>query len=637
MPSIALRHLLLLAAISLSACSNDPDEPAGAPGPVATVEVTPAAGTVAVGVTLQLEATARDAAGREVTGGRVVWSSTNVSAATVDSTGTVLGVGAGAAAIVAIIGGMNASAQITVTANPVVSVEVVPSKDSLKAGKTLQLTATPKDAEGRSLLGKAVTWAGAGAATVNGDGLVSAVTPGVANVTATVDGVTGNAELTVYELPIAEVVIDPRSRVLVVGDSFRLSWDLLDSEGDRIFNDRQPDWSSSNPAVAALHEEPFNFSLELVGTGTTTLQATVEGVTGSSELAVIAPPTLASVSTGDGFPCAVTGDGIGLCWELATPSGHGGAEMLWPRGPELAPAFTTIEAGVGFRCGLTPAGVAECWGGRGLALGGGSADTSSIPAPVAGGLTFTSISVSASHACALTAAGAAYCWGLNSAGQLGAPSTDQCERDPCSLEPVAVLGGLTFGSISAGAWHTCAVTTGGKAYCWGRNAEGELGDGTIENRPEPTPVDGDLFFDSISAGGAGDTPSGRTCGVTTTKVAYCWGPMPGDGTSFPHPEPTRVAGEFQWREVRSGAAWSCGIVTTGDAYCWGDHRRGQLGTGNTAASLVPALVAGGHTWTALDAGTASQSCGLTTDGIIYCWGQLLETRTFTPIELPGQP
>jgi alpha-tubulin suppressor-like RCC1 family protein len=72
-------------------------------------------------------------------------------------------------------------------------------------------------------------------------------------------------------------------------------------------------------------------------------------------------------------------------------------------------------------------------------------------------------------------------------------------------------------------------------------------------------------------------------------------------------------------------------------YCWGDHRRGQLGTGNTSASLVPALVAGGHTWTAVDAGSASQNCGLTTDGVIYCWGQLLETRTFTPVELMGQP
>jgi Regulator of Chromosome Condensation (RCC1) repeat protein/regulator of chromosome condensation (RCC1) repeat-containing protein len=433
------------------------------------------------------------------------------------------------------------------------------------------------------------------------------------------------------------VVIDPRSRVLVVGDSFRVSWDLLDAEGDRVFNDEQPDWTSTNPAVGVVHDEPFNFSLEAVGTGTTTLRATVNGVTGSEAMTVIAPPTLASVSTGDGFPCAVTGDDVGLCWELATPTGHGAAEVLWPRGPELAPAFTTIEAGVGFRCGLTVAGVAECWGGRGLALGRGSADTSSIPAPVAGGLTFTSISASASHACALTAGGAAYCWGLNSAGQLGAASTDQCDGESCSLEPIAVSGGLTFESISAGAWHTCAVTAGGKAYCWGRNAEGELGDGTIENSSEPTPVDGDLFFASISAGGLSDTPSGHTCGVTTTKVAYCWGPMPGDGTSFAHMEPTPVAGQFQWRDVRAGAAWSCGIVTTGDMYCWGDHRRGQLGTGNTSASLVPALVAGGHTWTAVDAGSASQNCGLTTDGVIYCWGQLLETRTFTPVELMGQP
>ncbi len=632
-----LRHSVLFAIVSLTACSNDPDEPPGLPGPVATVEVAPETGTLPEGLTVRLEATARDSAGREITGRRVVWSSSNISAARVDTTGTVLGVGAGTATIVAVIGGKNASAEITVTANPVVSVEVTPAEDSLKSGKTLQLTAIPKDAEGRSLLGKRVTWDEAGVASVNEDGLVSAFTPGSSLVVATVDGVTGSSDITVYQLPIAEVVIDPRSRVLVVGDSFRLSWDLLDAEGDRIFNDEQPDWTSSNPAAGFVHAEPFNFSLEVIGTGATTLQATVEGVTGSEEMSVIAPPTLASVSTGDEFPCAVTDDEVGLCWEAATPTGHGSAEVLWPRGPELAPPFTTIEAGVGFSCGLTPAGIAECWGGRGLALGRGSADTSSIPAPVAGGLTFTALSTSASHACALTAAGAAYCWGLNSSGQLGAPSTDQCDGEPCSLEPLPVSGGLSFGSISAGAWHTCALTVGGKAYCWGRNAEGELGDGTIDNRTEPTPVGGDLLFTSISAGGIAGTPSGRTCGVATTKVAYCWGPMAGDGTRTAYPEPTPVAGQFQWRDVRAGAVSSCGIVTTGDMYCWGDHRRGQLGTGNTSASLVPALVAGGHTWSAVDAGSGNQNCGLTTDGVIYCWGEFLEVRTFTPIELLGQP
>ncbi len=637
MPSLSLRQWLLLAAVSLTACSDNPDEPPGPPGPVATVEVAPDAGAVPEGLTLQLEAAARDSAGREIAGPRVVWSSTNVSAASVDTSGTVLGVGEGTATIVAVVGGKNASAEITVTANPVVSVEVTPAEDSLKAGRTLQLTVTPKDAEGRSLLGKTVTWDGAGVATVDEDGLVSAFTPGGSTISATVDAVTGSAEITVYRLPIAEVVIDPRSRVLVVGDSFRLSWDLRDAEADRIFNDEQPDWTSTNPVVAVVHEEPFNFSLEVLGAGTTTLQATVEAVTGGEDMTVIAPTAVASVSAGGGGPCAVTAAAVPLCWEAANPSGHGDKAVLWPRGPELAPAFTAVEAASGFRCGLTTAGVAECWGGLGLALGRGSADSSSIPAPVAGGLTFTTLSASGSHACALTTAGAAYCWGLNSTGQLGAPSTDQCGGEPCGLAPVAVAGGLAFQSISAGAWHTCALTAGGKAYCWGRNAEGELGDGTIENRAEPVAVDGDLIFASVSAGGLAMTPSGRTCGVTTTKVAYCWGGLVGDGTSLARMEPTQVAGEFQWRDVRAGATSSCGIVTTGDLYCWGDHRRGQLGTGNTAASLVPALVAGGHTWSAVDGGSDNQNCGLTTDGVVYCWGELPEGRTFTPLELLGQP
>jgi alpha-tubulin suppressor-like RCC1 family protein len=256
---------------------------------------------------------------------------------------------------------------------------------------------------------------------------------------------------------------------------------------------------------------------------------------------------------------------------------------------------------------------------------------------VAGGLTFTALSASAAHACALTAAGAAYCWGLNSTGQLGAATTDRCDGDPCSLEPIAVEGGLTFRSISAGAWHTCALTSAGKAYCWGDNGDGELGDGTSDDRGIPTPVAGSLTFATISAGGTTDTVSGRTCGVTSGGLAYCWGAKVGDGTTTVHREPTAVAGEFRWREVAAGPSSSCGIVTTGDAYCWGEHRGGELGTGNTAPSLVPALVAGGHTWSAVDAGSTELNCGLTTGGIIYCWGQLLDGKTFTPVKLLGQP
>jgi hypothetical protein len=78
------------------------------------------------------------------------------------------------------------------------------------------------------------------------------------------------------------------------------------------------------------------------------------------------------------------------------------------------------------------------------------------------------------HTCGLTSSGAAYCWGANSNGQLG----DGTTTDSNANGPQRVLGGLKFASNQPGAFHTCGLTTRGATYCWGRNVEGQLGDGT---------------------------------------------------------------------------------------------------------------------------------------------------------------
>jgi alpha-tubulin suppressor-like RCC1 family protein len=88
-----------------------------------------------------------------------------------------------------------------------------------------------------------------------------------------------------------------------------------------------------------------------------------------------------------------------------------------------------------------------------------------------------------------------------------------------------------FTAISAGGLHTCALTTTSTVWCWGFGGNGELGNGDLNGSGSPVAVTGGLLFKSISAGGAiiqvdnfpHYNPSGHTCGVTTTGVAYCWG------------------------------------------------------------------------------------------------------------------
>jgi uncharacterized protein YjdB len=176
---------------------------AAAPVPVAYVTVSPATASVAVAQTVQLVATPKDASGNALTGRVVTWASGATAVATVNGSGLVSGVAAGAATITATSEGQSGGAAVTVTTvpppAPVASVAVSPATASVAVAQTVQLVATPKDASGNALTGRVVTWAsGATAvATVNGTGRVTGVAGGAATITATSEGQSGSAAITV--------------------------------------------------------------------------------------------------------------------------------------------------------------------------------------------------------------------------------------------------------------------------------------------------------------------------------------------------------------------------------------------------------------------------------------------------------
>jgi alpha-tubulin suppressor-like RCC1 family protein len=131
------------------------------------------------------------------------------------------------------------------------------------------------------------------------------------------------------------------------------------------------------------------------------------------------------------------------------------------------------------------------------------------------GVTFTSITAGNEYTCALTSAGAAYCWGKNNFGQLG----DGTNTDSSTPVAVSMPAGVTFTSISVGYEHTCALTSTGAAYCWGANGFGQIGDGTTtdSNTPVAVSMPAGVTFTQIDAGHA------YTCALTSTGIAYCWG------------------------------------------------------------------------------------------------------------------
>src|SRR5207249_1684911 len=119
-------------------------------------------------------------------------------------------------------------------------------------------------------------------------------------------------------------------------------------------------------------------------------------------------------------------------------------------------------------------------------LGDGTMTSRSSPVLVQApaGVSFAAVTAGAGHTCGVTAAGTAYCWGRNGFGQLGDGATTS-RSSPVRVEARAGGG---CAAVTAGAVHTCGVTAAGTAFCWGRNVEGQLGDGTTTDRLTPVRV-----------------------------------------------------------------------------------------------------------------------------------------------------
>ena len=217
------------------------------------------------------------------------------------------------------------------------------------------------------------------------------------------------------------------------------------------------------------------------------------------------------------------------------------------------------------------------------------------------------------HTCALTGEGRAYCWGSNTAGTLG-DGTREAKRTP-----TAVAGSLAFSSISLGGRHSCGVTRSGEAYCWGSNAVGEVGDGTRTLRTQPTRVAGGLTFTAITVG------LDHSCGLVANGTTYCWGSNDsgevGDGERTDGMnQPTRVGGPLsRYTKLSAGYSRTCGVASDGVVYCWGNNERGALGNGKDSLRVVPTRVVGNLQFESLALGS-SHACGLTRAGEAHCWG-----------------
>jgi trimeric autotransporter adhesin len=270
--------------------------------PVASVVVTPPHVDAVPGGRAQFTAIAYDAAQNPLSGRAITWSTSNVAVATVDLTGAMTAVGQGSANITATSEGKSAVATVSVSQAAVATVTVTPTPLSMSVGQTTQLTAALKDAAGNALNGRAVTWtsSNAGVATVSATGMVTGVAAGAATITAASEGKSGTAAVTISNVAVGSVVVQPQNPTIMQGTNVQLSATVRDVNGV-VVTDRVVTWSTSSAPVAVVSASGV---VTGVGSGAVTITATSEGKLGTSSVTVLAVP-VASVTIEPASPDTV--------------------------------------------------------------------------------------------------------------------------------------------------------------------------------------------------------------------------------------------------------------------------------------------------------------------------------------------
>ncbi|MGI6612334.1 MAG: IPT/TIG domain-containing protein [Candidatus Nanosyncoccaceae bacterium] len=367
------------------------------------------------------------------------------------------------------------------------------------------------------------------------------------------------------------------------------------------------------------------------------------------------------VAAGGSHACAIGLDNNVYCWGLNSFGQLGNGNNNNSNIPVAIsqgdiPTSVTIQqlsADSYHTCALGSDNKAYCWGRNnygqlGDGNSGSSADKSTPVAVLQGaiptGVTIQQISVGGSHTCVLGSDNKAYCWGNNYHGQLGnnksGGSQFSYDNNIDSSTPVAVIQDnvptdIVFQQITVGGGHTCALGSDNKAYCWGSNSNGQLGDGTTNNKTTPVAVlqgaiPTGVTIQQLSAG------TSHTCALGSDNKAYCWGRnnygQLGDGNSGSSADKSTPVAVLQGaiptgvtiQQILVGTSHTCALGSDNKAYCWGFNWGGQLGDGTTNNKTTPVAVLQGAIPTGVTiqqilVGT-SHTCALGSDNKAYCWG-----------------
>ncbi len=459
---------------------------------------------------------------------------------------------------------------------------------------------------------------------------------------------------------ISSIDVSPATADLAIGGTKALVATARSAAG-AVLTGRTLTWTTSAAAVAAVDA---NGVVTAVAAGTATITVSGEGKSATAAITVKAPVIpVATVTVGPSLDtleaydprtmAAVLRDSLHnvltgrvVRWTSSNPAvatidSVSGALLGLDRGTVTITATSETKSGTASRviviryrsvaagsmhvCDIASGGFVWCWGLNGNEGRIGDATLgvnamSSVPrlVPNTGytALRFTQLSSYGTHTCGVTTTSRAYCWGSNSWGTLGDGSSSSQ-----SNVPVLVAGGLNFRQVSTGADHSCGVTTDDRAFCWGHNDGREFASATPAMSTTPVAVAPNMNFASISAGMA------YSCGVTTSGAGYCWGSnglgQTGDGQKISYGNtyqitPVAVATSSQFRSIDASHSFTCGLTTANQVLCWGSNG-GKLGNGNTTDASTPVIAGNGISFSSVSAGN-THSCAVASDAALWCWG-----------------
>ena len=343
--------------------------------------------------------------------------------------------------------------------------------------------------------------------------------------------------------------------------------------------------------------------------------------------------TWAHVAVGADSTCAITSAGVASCWgrnhhgQLGDGTGDGTDDFNrdQPTLVSTSLTFKSISISETHACAVDQASSSiYCWGwdGNGQLGNGAAGADSNVPLKITSAVRgWATVSTFGYTTCAVSLDGALYCWGYGVNGRLGSGLTDEVQT------PVRErLRRNDWASVETGYDHTCARTTAGVLYCWGLDTSGELGIGGASTMDANNAIPRVVEQPTTGTWRSFDVGYQKTCALTTTGAMYCWGKDPWGG-NWSQPDRLTLTGlalpaSGTWATVSSSSSeahYNCATTSTGALYCWGDNGSDRLGIGRSSAAPAQLRSPASGQWASVKLGDV-HTCAITTLGALYCWG-----------------